>query len=73
MPSPYGRQRPTTTVASVSIPAMNSLRIRDLPIPAGPVTVTSTQRPRSTARRKRVFSIRSSARRPTSGTADPRV
>ena len=56
-----------------SIPAMNSLRIRDLPIPAGPVTVTSTQRSRSTARRKRVFSIRSSARRPTSGTADPRV
>ena len=71
MPSPYGRQRPTTTVASPSIPPRNSRSSRDLPIPAGPATVTSTHLRRSTARRKRARSDRSSARRPTSGTPAP--
>jgi hypothetical protein len=73
MPSPYGRQRPTTTVASASTRAANSRRSRDLPIPAGPTPVTSTHRSRSAARRKRVASIRSCTRRSTSGTAEPRV
>ena len=50
MPSPYGRQRPTTTAASRSASSRNSRSSRDLPIPAGPVTVTSRHRRRSRQR-----------------------
>ena len=42
IPSPYGRQRPRTTVASME--ARASAASRDLPTPASPTTVTSSQR-----------------------------
>ena len=42
IPSPYGRQRPRTTVASID--ASSSAASRDLPTPASPTTVTSSHR-----------------------------
>ncbi len=42
MPSPYGRQRPRRTVASLATAAASSVTRRDLPTPTGPSTVTSS-------------------------------
>ena len=48
IPSPYGRQRPRTTRASIAASA--SATSRDLPTPASPTTVTSSQRDCACAR-----------------------
>ena len=51
IPSPYGRHRPRTTVASTE--AKTSATSRDLPTPASPTTVTSSQQPVDTSALRR--------------------
>ncbi len=67
MPSPYGRQRPRTTRASMRSSA--SATRRDLPTPASPITVTSSQREAVSVRSHVSRSACSSCPRPTNGQA----
>ena len=69
IPSPYGRQRPTTTRASAR--PRSSRASRDFPIPGGPTIVASCGVRVSTATARALARARSSSSpRPTNGRVD---
>ena len=70
MPSPYGTQRAVSTSAAAL--CKNSWARRDLPTPAGPLTVTSRHIRSFATLSSSVSSSESSRARPTSGTSTRR-
>ena len=74
MPSPYAGLRPSchqTVSTSPSMYLRNSQARRDLPIPAGPMTLTRRGRPSRLVAWNRSRSWRSSSSRPTNGASRP--
>ena len=73
IPSPYGRQRPDSTVAVFPTSVPSSDASRDLPPPASATTVTRRQLRSSVAAVSSSRSIPSSLCRPTSGVSERRA
>ena len=73
MPSPYGRQWPWTILGPVPSLVRNSDESRDLPTPAAPTKVTTSQALFSAARRNASCRASSSRARPTSGESSLRA